>query len=109
MSGGYFNYLCSREAADLLGDQVRDDLLAMGLMLRHRPDGAEVADATFSVLQDTHEFLMRLRSHIEPLQGVWKAMEWACSGDWGDERVCKAISEYRARMPAGRVEVPTSE
>jgi hypothetical protein len=105
MSGGYFNYLCDKDGAGLLGDQTRDDLLAMALMLQMRPDGAEVADATFAALQDARESLLRLQSHIDQLHGVWKALEWKCSGDWGDEQVCEAISDYRARLQAGGVPV----
>lgn len=101
MSGGSFNYLCDQDAADILGNRVRDDLLAMALTLQTRPDGAEVADATFAVLQDARESLLRLQPLIDQLRDVWKAVEWTESGDWGEERVSEAISDYRARTNVG--------
>lgn len=100
MSGGYFNYLCGKDAADLLGDGAREDLHAMASALRMRADGAEVADATFAVLQDARESLLRLQSRIDQLRDVWKALEWKHSGDWGEERVRQAITDYRARHPS---------
>ena len=32
---------------------------------------------------------------FEMLSPVFKAVEWYCSGDWGKDRVGKAIEEYR--------------
>lgn len=100
MSGGYFNYLCAKDAADILRDSTLEDLQEMSFALRMRPDGAEVAAATFAALQDARESLERLQSRIDQLRPVWKAVEWKFSGDWGDERVSQAITDYRARHPS---------
>lgn len=80
-----------------MDDSVLDELLAMALTLSARPDGAEVADATFAVLADARESKQRLQSSIDQLREVWKALEWQLSGDWSEERVHGAILGYGTR------------
>ena len=38
---------------------------------------------------------IRVETLFEMLSPVFKAIEWYCSGDWGKDRVCKVIEEYR--------------
>lgn len=100
MSGGHFNYLCSKNAAAILDGSAQDDLQAMALALQSRQDGAEVADATFAVLKDARESMQRLQSGIDRLCEVWKALEWQRSGDWSEQRVRNAILDYRSKNKA---------
>jgi hypothetical protein len=100
MSGGSFNYLCHKDAADLfasgLGDAVdmADALAALG----YAPDAAK---ETAALVAEARAAQARIDAKLERLQGVWKALEWWRSCDWSEQQFKRALAEYRG------VELPT--
>ena len=96
MSGGSYNYLCNREAGEILDGQGASDLVEMRDALRERGvlDAAGQTDAVIATIAEARQ-LVEMR--LEALRDVWKAVEWHDSGDWGPERIDGAIAEYRRR------------
>jgi len=107
MSGGSFNYLCGKNAADL-DACVLEDISAMARALeRHGEAGALAARATLALHKAVSESLPLLQSRMDQLREVWKAVEWHLSGDWGEERVAMALVAFQRRdtaepMPDGQ-------
>jgi hypothetical protein len=58
------------------------------------PAADDAAEATRTILHRIEE----LEQMIEPLRGVWKAVEWHDSGDWPVEEVTKALTEWRQHL-----------
>lgn len=95
MSGGSFGYL--HLAADLgrLGER-RDTVQEMADALNeYQHPGAATAAA------DAREVLALLSQADEAarrLAGVWRAVEWHYSADWGTDQVRDALAEYASAM-----------
>ena len=98
MSGGSYNYLCHRDAGDVLDGQGAEDLVAMRDALRGLGflDAAGQTDAVIATIAEARQ-LVELR--METLRDVWKAVEWHDSNDWGPERIDDAIAAYRRGGP----------
>lgn len=94
MSGGSFNYLCHKDASDLLraglsdAQEMGDALAALG----YAPDAAR---ETFAVIAEVRAAEARMDALLKRLEPVWHAMEWWQSCDWSEEQFKRALAEYR--------------
>ena len=98
MSGGSYNYM-SIDAVDgskPLGE-FRDELAEMARSLAAQ-GYADEALKTLLALQHIEQADTIARE----LKGIWKAVEWTESGDWGPERIREAVCAYR-RAKSGLV------
>jgi hypothetical protein len=97
VSGGSYGYLCFAvgDAAALAGK--RGELGEMEQRLRHA-GYRHAARQTRAVLD-----LLDAAEHAAgPLEGVWHAVEWRDSGDWGDAQMARVCGEFEAaREPKG--------
>ena len=100
MSGGSFNYLCHKDASDLLTGGL-GDAQDMGDALASLGYAQDAAKETFALIAAVRAAQARLDAFLERLQPVWKAMEWWQSCDWGENDLKRALAEYRG------VELPT--
>lgn len=94
MSGGSYNYLC--HAFDL------DDLLSRRGSLREMADrlaglgyAEDAAKETEELLVLLNQWCVRAEVRRSRLAGVWKAVEWWDSCDWGEDQVREALARYR--------------
>lgn len=95
MSGGSFDYLSSRYSLiDLL--ERTDSIDTMGQSLRNAGHPGP-AEATESILADIKSFEETILARVETLRGVWKAVEWTASGDWGPESITEEADSYSAK------------
>lgn len=101
MSGGSYNYLC--DAFDL------DDLIAKQASLREMADRLAGLDDAKDAAMETEQLLVmlqqwevRARVRVDRLREVWKAVEWADSGDRSEGSIQEALATYRGE-PAGKV------
>ncbi len=94
MSGGSWNYLYSKEIDDLMQHSNIGTLEEMADYLNQ--NGYEdVAKDTRRLAEYIKSAKIRIETLFEMLSPVFKAVEWCDSGDWGKDRVDKAIEEYR--------------
>ena len=94
MSGGSWNYLYTKEIDDLMQYSNIETLEEMADYLNQ--NGYEdVAKDTMRLVEYIKSAKIRVETLFEMLSPVFKAVEWYCSGDWGKDRVGKAIEEYR--------------
>lgn len=99
MSGGSFNYLYAKRAAELLDGPGQ--LVAMAAALKGLGYASEVAVDTIALHKALCEADKRLNARIESLAGVWRAMEWWRSGNRGEDAFEYALAQYRAgELPA---------
>lgn len=94
MSGGSYNYLCTKDVDELTPHN--DDLAHM----IERLDGigwATAAAANTRAVRDKlrafHDEIQALLTDLEP---VWHAVEWRDSGDWDDDQLRAALVRYEA-------------
>lgn len=94
MSGGSFNYLCHKDAGDLmnggcgdLNDMV-DELTSLGY-------AEDAARETASIVAEVNAARIRIEAKLERLNGVWHGMEWWRSGDWEEAKFKRELAEYR--------------
>jgi hypothetical protein len=95
VSGGSFNYLCSRYSLTELLEQT-SDIDTMGRTLRNAGH-VEAAAATESILADIKAFEESILARGEALRGVWKAVEWTHSSDWGPGSITREVEAFNAR------------
>lgn len=92
MSGGSYNYLYAHagglEAQQGDIEAMRDRL--QGLEKQGVPGAARAARETRMVLNH----LKLAEEHAQKLSGVWHAVEWRDSSDYGDDQVHEALREY---------------
>lgn len=98
MSGGSFDYLYSQYSLTELLDRT-DSIDTMGQTLRNAGYDAAAA-ATESILADIKAFEESILARVENLRGVWKAVEWTHSGDWGPESIAEEAAAFNARTSA---------
>lgn len=101
MSGGSYGYLCYKETQDLFSSSCIDNmaemeqyLLAAGYKdiakdVRRLIEYIKIAENRISVLH-------------EDLAGVFHAIEWYASGDWGKDQMHKALENYRNGQKEGQ-------
>lgn len=92
MSGGSYNYLCYKSADSLLEQQeelrgMQNRLSQLGLV--------EAAKETGKVLKTLEEALKAVEKLADNLHGVWHAVEWYDSGDWGKDDLNRIASQYK--------------
>lgn len=68
----------------------------MGQTLRYAGHD-QVAAATESILADMRAFEESILARVEALRGVWKAVEWEASGDWGSEQIVEEIAAFNKK------------
>jgi len=93
MSGGSYDYLCFKDAGEILGFEgqlrdMRDRLIGVGY-------AQDAARDTEEVLRIIRGYRARMECHLQALYEVWRSVEWWDSGDSGEDGVKKALSEYR--------------
>lgn len=95
MSGGSYNYLCHKDAHDLLGSWNDDDLRTMADRLAALGYAEDAAHETEEMICMIRQARVRIDTRIARLRGVWKAVEWWDSGDYSEDQVRSALSVYR--------------
>ena len=94
MSGGSWDYLYAEEIDDLM--QYRDiELLGKMADYLNQNGYEDVAKDTRRLVEYIKSAKIRVETLFEMLSPIFKAVELYCSGDWGKDRVGKAIEEYR--------------
>ncbi len=93
MSGGSFDYLCFRDASDLLASERKVQEMADALAKSGYADDA--AKETQALLLEIRAARNRLQASIDRLAPVWKAMEWWGSCDTSEDDFKKALAGYR--------------
>lgn len=93
MSGGSYDYLCYKEADDIINStnelqQMADRLAGLGY-------ADDAAKETQQLLLTIRQYKNRINSSIQRLQGVWHAIEWWDSCDSGEDGVKDALKNYR--------------
>ena len=93
MSGGSYEYLCFKEADDLMNAQRTIQAMADRLAgLGYAEDAAlETTDLLLVIRQATVAIEARKRR----LERVWRAVEWWDSCDSSEEDVKLALADYR--------------
>jgi hypothetical protein len=107
MSGGSFNYLCHREADELLVRQqdIRDMVDFLNQMIYSARKTGKAPETWLlqaeKAKRETLELLLfieqvekRLNGYLDRLSPVWKAIEWWQSGDWSKDQFEEALKEY---------------
>lgn len=94
MSGGSFNYLCHKDASDLLQGSLCDaeDMVDALAALGYAPDAAQ---ETAALIAEVRAADARINAKLDRLQGVWRAMEWWRSCDSDEAALRAALAEYR--------------
>lgn len=92
MSGGSLNYLFCKETPDLF--EAVDDLKRVELHLLQRGD-EDIAKDVRRLIEYIKTAENRIDVLRENLAGVFKAVEWNLSADWGDARLQQALDRYR--------------
>ncbi len=92
MSGGSYEYLCYKDASEIMGgagqlEAMRDRLIELG----HH----DAAKETESIILMREALGIRIQARLDRLQPVWHAVEWYDSGDWGKDDVEREVEKYR--------------
>ena len=106
MSGGSFNYACDFDRLkDLLGNKQDIGGIADALRSRGHEAAAEETEDLLAELSVVEDYFL---ARAERLRQVWKAAEWAASGDWSDDDVALEVSRLAAEPPfTGHVRIDT--
>lgn len=89
MSGGSYSYLCY--------DSLEDVARKHAGPLRDMMERLEELDPDAPVAVHTRAIFAQLEvlaAQVDALRGVWQAVEWRDSGDFGDYQMMDAIKEY---------------
>ena len=93
MSGGSYEYLCHKSADELLNQQDQLEHMAARLAgLGYAKDAAMETEELICIIRQS---LVRIETRAARLSGIWKAVEWWDSCDWGEGRVKEALQKYR--------------
>ena len=92
MSGGSYDYLCFKNSDEVLNEleqlrNMRDRLNGLGY--------TDIAQATQSVIGLIEQYRTIMDDKIERIQDIWKAIEWADSGDTSESEIKEAVEKYR--------------
>jgi hypothetical protein len=104
VSGGSYNYLCWTDDLPELLDRA-GNLDEMSKRLAGLGYAADAARETEELLLLLRQFHNRAMARVERLSGVWKAVEWWDSGDWGEGRLREALAKYRGDSRARFIEL----
>lgn len=95
MSGGSFNYLCSKDIHDIARgvgeewDWMLDELDCLA---------PEIAADMRLIREHSVKFVMDNESRWAKLQPVLHAIEWWRSMDWSKDQVDEAITKYKEQL-----------
>lgn len=113
MSGGYYGYIQSKSATDLLedGDTIAEmKALGEGLAGEFGITGKLASDATLALAeqfktayQARHEKESEFDAAMRPLRHVWRQMDYWKSGDVSRDDVIAALAEYATVQAAEAV------
>lgn len=94
MSGGSLNYLYCKEVPDLFSVSSLQDMeeVEAGLLAAGYEDIAKDVRRLIEYIRSAEN---RIDVLHEQLAGVFKAIEWHTSGDWGRDSLTRALEEYR--------------
>lgn len=93
MSGGSYNYLCYKDAQDIVDYQT--DLADMQARLSGLDYAQVAAKDTQAVLDEIRVLFDSIEVKIKALQPIWRAVEWWDSNDSGEDAVKAAIANYK--------------
>ena len=96
MSGGSYNYLCFRDADELV--EREKDLQEMADRLAELGYADDAAKETQDILLTVRQFKNRIQTSIDRISDVWKAVEWTDSCDSTENSIKKALDEYRGGL-----------
>lgn len=93
MSGGSYDYASLTNEYEVHNhvaglEQIRDRLAQLGY-------AQDAATETEDLLVTLRQFEVRAGVRIKRLAPVWQAIEWWDSGDSGEDRLRRALDEYR--------------
>lgn len=97
MSGGSLNYLCYKDTPDLFNAVRELEQVEQHLLQRSAPDVAKDVRRLIEYIQTAEN---RISVLSENLNGIFKAIEWQLSGDWGEKSLQEAIDQYRGEAKA---------
>jgi len=92
MSGGSYDYLCWKDADQLINST--DTIQEMADRLAGLGYAEHAAYETQQILLTIRQFRNRIEAMRDKLMPVWHAIEWWDSCDWGEDQVKEAIEEY---------------
>lgn len=95
MSGGSYDYLCFKDAEDLLSGHVEGNIELMSNRLAGLGYATDAAAETEELLLIIRQTRNRLSARAKRLHDVWYAVEWWDSCDSGEDSVKKALEKYR--------------
>lgn len=96
MSGGSYNYLCFKTPDQLWEAIAENDITSMS----ERLSALGIHDAsveTAAVQLLVEQFENNMLRKLSRLAGIWRAVEWHDSGDWGKGHIDEAVAKYRTR------------
>lgn len=96
MSGGSYNYLCFKDASELLSGSHSDELRQMVDRLAGLgyEDAAKSTEELIAVLSQCRA---RIQARVENLSSVFKAVEWMDSGDSVLDNLESVIEKWRSK------------
>jgi succinate dehydrogenase/fumarate reductase flavoprotein subunit len=92
MSGGSFEYLCQKDAAEVLAVLETVRRMAATLEEEFGHLAKDAVDATLGIVRRGEE----LQEEIDDLKDLWKAVEWWQSGDYGRDRALVELGKWKA-------------
>jgi len=93
MSGGSYNYLCFKDAQELVSSQ--EDIESMFSRLVALDYAVDAARETMELLMILRQYETRIAVIKTRLEPVWKSVEWWDSGDSCEDSLKAALEEYR--------------
>jgi hypothetical protein len=95
MSGGSYNYLCDREAEDLIGNWYKT-LQEMSEDLHSKFPNSMADKHTDELVRLIGHLKVEVERRAIALRDVWHAQEWWRSSDYGIGEVEVEIARYEA-------------
>ncbi len=93
MSGGSYDYLCHKDAAEMLA--MEEQLQRMADRLAGLGYASDAAKETQGLLLEIRQAKNRIETRADRLNGIWRAIEWWDSHDSSEDDVKQALEEYR--------------
>lgn len=107
MSGGSFDYLYARESLPELLERT-DSINSMSQTLRNAGQEQAASD-TEALLAELAIFEEYILARADRLRGIWKAVEWTHSCDWGPESIAEEAETLASAPPfTGTVRIDTA-
>ena len=98
MSGGSYNYLCYKDATQLLSAESDSDIQGMSDRLAGLGYASDAAMETEQLLLTIRQSRNRIDAIVKRLSPVWRAIEWWDSGDSGEDNVKDSLENYRGNQ-----------